>query len=76
MFGVGGALAGVIILIIGLIVLGVAVGLWGQRMWALVLAIIVLLLYAVVTFESASWLAFVVVVLLLVYMFAVSKHFD
>lgn len=41
-FGVGGAIAGRIILIVGLLILGVAVGLWNQRLWALVLAILVL----------------------------------
>lgn len=75
-FGYTGAVAGVIILIIGLVILGVAVGLWNQELWALVLAILVLLFYAVITFISASWLAFVIVVLLLVYMVAVSSHFD
>jgi hypothetical protein len=75
-FGVGGALAGFIVLIIGLVILGVAVGLWDQELWALALAIIVLLIFGAVEFLSASWLGLLIVVGLLVYLVAVSRHFD
>jgi hypothetical protein len=75
-FGLGGAIGGLIILILGLIFLAVAFGLWNQELWALVLAILVLLFYGAVEFVSHSWVALIIVVLLLVYLVAVSKHFD
>ncbi len=75
-FGFSGAVAGLIILLVGAVVLAVAFGLWDQELWALVLAIIVLLFYAVVEFLSASWLGLLIVVALLVYLVAVSNHFD
>ncbi|MCI4323612.1 MAG: hypothetical protein L3K03_06295 [Thermoplasmata archaeon] len=75
-FGVGGAIGGLIILIVGAVILAVAVGLWDQELWALALAIIVLLFYGVVEFVSASWLALLIVVGLLLYLVAVSSHFD
>jgi len=75
-FGVTGTLADIIILVIGLVILGVAVGLWNQELWALVLAILVLLVYAALEFVSASWLGLIVVVLLLIYLVAVARHFD
>jgi hypothetical protein len=75
-FGTTGTIAGIIISIIGLVILGVAVGLWNQELWALVLAILVLLFYGAVEFFSAAWLGLLIVVLLIVYMAAVAKHFD
>ncbi|MGI0151685.1 MAG: hypothetical protein ACREC5_07105, partial [Thermoplasmata archaeon] len=75
-FGTGGAVAGLVILIIGIVILAVAVGLWDQELWALALAVIVLLFYGVIEFLSASWLAVVIIALLLVYLVAVSGHFD
>ncbi|MGD0588795.1 MAG: hypothetical protein ABSA63_08410 [Thermoplasmata archaeon] len=75
-FGTTGTIAGAIVLIIGVIILGVAVGLWNQEMWALVLAILVLLVYGAVDFLASSWLGLVIVVVLLVYLVAVARHFD
>jgi hypothetical protein len=75
-FGLGGVIGGLIILIIGLVILAVAYGLWNQELWALVLAIIVLLFYGAVEFVSRSWFGFAIVVILLVYLVAVSNHFD
>jgi hypothetical protein len=75
-FGVTGTVAGIIIAIIGLVILAVAVGLWNQELWALVLAILVLLFYGVVEYLSAAWVGLLIVVLLLVYLGAVSRHFD
>jgi hypothetical protein len=75
-FGTAGAVAGIIIAIIGIVILGVAVGLWNQELWALVIAIIVLLVYGVLEFLSASWVGLLIVVLLIVYMAAVASHFD
>ncbi len=75
-FGYSGTVAGLIILLVGAIVLAVAFGLWDQELWALVLAIIVLLFYGAVEFLSHSWLALLIIVALLVYLVAVSNHFD
>ncbi|MCI4330897.1 MAG: hypothetical protein L3K19_03500 [Thermoplasmata archaeon] len=75
-FGATGTVAGIIVAIIGLVILAVAVGLWNQEMWALVLAILVLLFYGAVDFASASWFGLLIVILLLVYLAAVSRHFD
>ncbi len=75
-FGTTGTIAGIIVAIIGLVVLGVAVGLWNQELWALVLAILVLLFYGAVEFFASAWLGLLIVVLLVVYMVAVAKHFD
>jgi hypothetical protein len=74
--GFTGAIAGLILLLIGAVILAVATGLWDQELWALVLAIIVLLFYGAVEFFSAAWLGFIIVVLLLIYLVAVSSHFD
>jgi hypothetical protein len=75
-FGFTGTAAGIVLVIIGLIILGTAVGLWNQELWALVLAGIVLLFYAAVEFVAAAWFGLLVVVVLLVYLVAVSRHFD
>jgi len=75
-FGMTGIGAAIIVLVVGLVILGTAFGLWNQELWALVIAIIVLLFYAVVEFLGSAWLGLVIVVLLLVYLVAVSSHFD
>ncbi len=75
-FGATGAVAGTIVLIIGLVILGVAVGLWNQELWALALAIIVLLLYGALDLLSGAWFSLAIVALLLIYLAAVSSHFD
>ena len=76
-FGLTGVVAGLIILIIGLIILGLAVGLWHLRMWALVLTIL-FLLFEMVTYGLAGaylTFGFVVALVLTVYLIAVSRHF-
>ncbi len=75
-FGVTGILAIFTLLVVGAIMLAVAFGLWHQEFWALVLAIIVLLFYGVIEFVASAWVAFAIVVVLLVYLIAVSQHFD
>jgi hypothetical protein len=75
-FGYTGTIAGFIIVIIGLVILTVATGLWDQELWALVLAIIVLLFYGAAEFFAGAWLGLAIVALLLVYLVAVSGHFD
>jgi uncharacterized membrane protein len=75
---------GIITAIIGLIVLAVAVGLWHLRMWALALAVIVLLLEIVSpiiglargTLGTSSIVDLVIAVLLLAYLLAVRHHFS
>ncbi|HTZ61939.1 MAG TPA: hypothetical protein VMC82_04800 [Thermoplasmata archaeon] len=75
--GVTGVLAGIIILVIGLIILGLAVGLWHLRMWALVLTILFLLFEIVVYGIAGAYLTlgFIIAILLLIYLVAVSRHF-
>lgn len=75
-FGSAGTFAGLVLLILGIITLAVAGGLWNQELWALALAVIVLLFYAIVEFFAGAWLGFIISALLLVYLAAVSGHFD
>jgi hypothetical protein len=75
-FGLTGVVAGLFVLIVGAVILAVAFGLWDQELWALVLAIIALLVFGAIEFFSRSWLGLLVVVVLLVYLVAVSNHFD
>ena len=75
-FGMTGTIGGVIVLILGIIILAVAYGLWNQELWALALAILVLLFYGVIEFVAHSWLGLIIVVVLLIYLVAVSSHFD
>jgi hypothetical protein len=75
-FGLTGTLAAIVLSIIGIFILAVASGLWNQEIWALALAIIVLVFYGVIEFYSASWLGLLIIVLLLAYLAAVSSHFD
>jgi hypothetical protein len=77
-FGVHGALVvGAILLIIGLIVLGVALGLWHQRLWALVLAIIVFGLYFISDALAGAYfsLGAIISLILVIYLIAVHRHF-
>jgi hypothetical protein len=75
-FGSGGTIAGLVLLLVGILTVAVAGGLWNQELWALVLAILVLLFYGLVEFVAQSWFGFLVAGLLLVYLVAVSGHFD
>jgi len=75
-FGYTGTVAGLIILVIGAVILGTAFGLWNQEMWALALAVIVLIIYGIVEYLSSAWLGLAIVALLVVYLAAVSRHFD
>ncbi len=75
--GAGGVVLGVIVFIIGLIILGVALGLWHLRMWALVLALIVtfieLLIYGLA--DRFITLGFILSLIVFVYLLAVHRHF-
>jgi hypothetical protein len=75
--GVGGVVGGLIVLIIGLIILGLAVGLWHLRMWALVLTVLFLILVVILDALAGAYitLGFILAVILLIYLLAVSSHF-
>jgi hypothetical protein len=83
LFGLTGYLVGLVLVVLGLIELGVAVGLWHLRTWALVLAVLVLLFdiaSPVVSIAAGkgvggSALGFIVALILLIYLIAVRKHF-
>jgi hypothetical protein len=75
-FGLTGTIAALILVLIGAIVLAVASGLWDQELWALALAIIVLLFYGLIEFLSTSWLGLLIVTGLLAYLVAVSDQFQ
>jgi hypothetical protein len=75
-YGVG-LIGGLVLLIISLIVLAVAYGLWNQELWALVLSIIVvgfLWLSDVLTGRLLS-IGGLVLLVLLIYLVAVHRHF-
>ncbi|MGP8076806.1 MAG: hypothetical protein ACLP8Y_08810 [Thermoplasmata archaeon] len=75
--GESGALWGVIVLIIGLIILGLALGLWHLRMWALVLTLIFVFI-ELVSFAIAGnfvSLGFILSLIIFVYLIAVNRHF-
>jgi hypothetical protein len=76
-FHASGVLAGVIVTIIGLIILGLAVGLYHLRMWALVLTLI-FLAFEIVSYALAGAyisVGFILGVILFLYLLAVSSHF-
>jgi len=74
--GIGGVTFGAIILIVGLILLGLALGLWHQRMWALVLTVL-FLIFVVISDGIAGVfsLGFFFALLLLIYLVAIRRHF-
>ncbi len=80
LFG-GGLLAALITLIVGIVLLAVAGGLWNQELWALALAILVLVillawnLYDFLFGGHFSILSIVIEAVLLVYLIAVSNRF-
>ncbi len=77
-----GLLAAVITFILAIILFVVAGGLWNQRLWALALAIIVVLIllaesvYGLYVGRSVSLVAAIIEGLLLIYLIAVSGHFS
>ncbi|HTW76182.1 MAG TPA: hypothetical protein VMG14_00245 [Thermoplasmata archaeon] len=75
--GTSGVLAGAILAIIGLIVLGLAVGLWHLRMWALVLTLLFLIFEMVINALAGTYISFgfIVALLLFIYLLAVNRHF-
>ena len=75
--GYGGIILGLIVLVIGLIILGVAVALWRLRLWALVLALIVTFIELAIYGLAHDFLSlgFILSLLIFVYLIAVSRHF-
>ncbi len=75
--GTGGVVLGVIVFIIGLIILGVALGLWHLRMWALVLALIVTFIELLIYGLAGKFisLGFILSLIVFVYLIAVHRHF-
>lgn len=67
---------GTILAVLGGILLGTAVGLWDQRLWALVLAIIVSFLVLVFEAVSGGIIGIALAGILFVYLVAVHRHFD
>ncbi|MCI4365540.1 MAG: hypothetical protein L3K10_05715 [Thermoplasmata archaeon] len=83
LFGVTGSVVGVVLIILGLIELAVAVGLWHLSMWALVVAVLVLLyevLGPIISIAlnkegSGAVIGIIIPLLLLIYLVAVRRHF-
>ncbi len=75
--GTSGVVGGAIIAIIGLIILGLAVGLWHLRMWALVLTLLFLIFEMVLNALNGTYisLGFIVALILFIYLLAVHRHF-
>jgi hypothetical protein len=73
-----GLVAGAVLLIVGLIILGLALGLWHRRMWALVLTLLVLLVVLVSYGLAGAFVSyqFIVSLVLFVYLVAVNRHFQ
>jgi len=76
-FGTAGFIAGVVVLVVGLIVLGLGLGLWHQRMWALVLTLLFLLVELAVYGYAGDFvsLGFLLALVLFIYLIAVRRHF-
>ena len=73
-----GLVAGIVLLIVGLIILGLAIGLWHRRMWALVLTLLVLIVVLVSYGLAGAFVSyqFIVSLVLFVYLVAVNRHFS
>jgi hypothetical protein len=73
----GGVVLGIILLIIGLIILGLALGLWHQRLWALVIAILIFGAYFVSDVLAGAFFSIgaILSLILVIYLIAVHRHF-
>jgi hypothetical protein len=76
-FGAAALVVGIVTLIIGLIILGLALGLWHLRMWALVLTLLFLAFEMVIYGLAGAFisLGFILALILFIYLLAVSRHF-
>jgi len=83
LFGVTGGWLGVVLVVLGLVEMAVASGLWHLRMWALVVAVLVLLFTVLGPLISISLgragigsvIGIIIPLLLLIYLVAVRRHF-
>ncbi len=76
-FGIGGPVAGLIALVVGLVLLGVALGFWNLRMWAYVLALVVVL-FELLSFGLSGGIVtigFLALLFLFVYLLVVARYF-
>lgn len=76
--GIGGLTFSAIVLIVGLIILGLALGLWHLRLWALVLTLL-FVLFELVNFGLAGAFVsfgFIFALILFIYLLAVHRHFE
>jgi len=76
--GVGGLTLALIVIILGILELAVAYGLWDLNMWALVLAILVLIVEMAIYGLAGAFisLGFLLSLVLFIYLLAVSSHFS
>jgi hypothetical protein len=75
-FGVS-TLGGILLLLVGIVILAVARGLWDQELWALVISIIAIgfLLLGVIVAGALFSLEGLILVVLLIYLAVVNRHF-
>ncbi len=73
----GGLLGGLLLVLIGAVILAVAKGLWDQELWALVLCLILVGLLVLSDLLRGTILSLggLILVVLLIYLVAVHKHF-
>lgn len=76
-FGLSAGVVGIVFMILGLITVGVAVGLWHLRLWALILALLVTFIVLVSDALAGRFISFgfIFSLLIFVYLLAVSRHF-
>jgi len=76
--GVGGLTLALIVIILGIVLLAVAYGLWDLNMWALALAVLVLIVEMAIYGLAGAFVSFgfIASLILFVYLLAVSSHFS
>ena len=76
--GLGTLELGIIVFVIGLIILGLALGLWHLRMWALVLTLLFVIFVLISDAIAGAFvsLGFILALVLFVYLLAVHRHFQ
>jgi len=73
--GLSGVASGVAIVILGLITMGVAVGIWRLRMWAWWVMVILMLANIAFAAVAQNWLGLVLPVIIFLYLLAVRGSF-
>ncbi len=74
-FGALTAVIGGVLLLIGLITLGVAIGLWRMRSWAWWVAIIVNVISVVISIASFSWFSLIFPLIIVIYLVVIRDKF-